>query len=147
MFKHALFVALLVLCFVLVVSAATPPACFLACVNEEDKVSDYKAVCSSASMQTCLDDRCSIGAIDAALTHYQAACKEVGYTVTIATPTPGAKKSKSPDGAPADDSSSSSTVSGSGATSTDASSGALHSFGITFMSLFATTVGISCMLL
>ncbi|KAI5837505.1 hypothetical protein DFP73DRAFT_567314 [Morchella snyderi] len=71
--------------FVYCATAEIPPACVLACVNEESAPSDIQAVCVSESAQTCLASRCG-GSRQKAVDYFQTTCKS--YEHEVAEPIP-----------------------------------------------------------
>jgi len=67
--------------------AVTPPACVLACINEEKNPTDLKAVCTSSDVSSCFDERCS-NYKDEAVQSFQNTCKENGYDTAISYSSP-----------------------------------------------------------
>ncbi|KAI5841300.1 hypothetical protein BZA05DRAFT_385281 [Tricharina praecox] len=84
MFKLKFLATLFIVGLATRVSSATPPACILACVNEEKSVSDIKAVCAAESAQECLADSCDSGDYSTARTYFENICKTGGYEVAKA---------------------------------------------------------------
>lgn len=87
MFRNTLFTIFLLIVsgFVYFAAAEIPPACVLACVNEENTPSDIQAVCASESAQTCLASRCG-GSRQKAVDYFQTTCKS--YDHEVAEPIP-----------------------------------------------------------
>ncbi|TGZ83224.1 hypothetical protein EX30DRAFT_150619 [Ascodesmis nigricans] len=83
MFKHALFFAFFALFAVFASATEAPPACVLACVNEETKHSDFKAVCNSKNMHPCLKAKCASADLEDAVSHFQTTCKAQGQTALL----------------------------------------------------------------
>jgi len=98
MFRLKFLATLLVVGLATRVLAATPPACVLACVNEQQSVSDFEAVCGAESAQECLADRCDSGEYSVAYDYFVNICKNGGYKVAkavSATPSGTAKAAAS----------------------------------------------------
>ncbi|KAI5809594.1 hypothetical protein DFH27DRAFT_152593 [Peziza echinospora] len=68
-------------------SAETPPACVLACVNEQTKVGDFTAICKTnvSAVVKCLDRACKKDLSTEALDHYKSTCQTAGINVVIPT--------------------------------------------------------------
>lgn len=94
MFKLYFLVTLLVVGLVCSVSATTPPACILACVNEQEKVSDLKTICGASSTQKCLAARCISGEFDTAVNYFKSICEGDGYDVAKSLPSATATASR-----------------------------------------------------
>jgi len=121
--KSTFFAALFVLLgFTLRFASATPPACVLACVNEQPEVHNYEEICKAnvADMASCLKSKCKEDFYDDAVTNYKASCKEANFNVVMptATPTPSTTKTSSS----STKTSSSTATPSSGSNSTDSSS-------------------------
>ncbi|RPB28560.1 hypothetical protein L211DRAFT_833530 [Terfezia boudieri ATCC MYA-4762] len=89
--RSTFFAALFVLLgFTFRFSSATPPACVLACVNEQEEVYNYEDVCKTnvADVAACLKKVCDSAMYDDAITSYKASCKEANYNVVIPTAIP-----------------------------------------------------------
>lgn len=69
---------------------ATPPACLLACVSQEEKnsqcsgLADLDCICTSLGedVEKCLDSICPNGEADTAKLAFESSCKEQGYEVS-----------------------------------------------------------------
>ncbi|KAF8418529.1 hypothetical protein EV426DRAFT_645273 [Tirmania nivea] len=95
--KSTFFAALFVLLgLTLRFASATPPACLLACVNEQKEVYNYEDICKSnvADVVGCLKKVCDSTMYDDAVTSYKASCKEANYNVVIPTTIPSSTSAK-----------------------------------------------------
>ncbi|KAF8533739.1 hypothetical protein BDD12DRAFT_863812 [Trichophaea hybrida] len=94
MFILKFLVTLLFIALVCSVSAATPPACVLACVNKQEKVSDLKTICVATSAQECLAAQCISGEFNTAVDYFKTICKGDGYEVAKSLPSATATVSR-----------------------------------------------------
>ncbi|KAI5819408.1 hypothetical protein BZA77DRAFT_303995, partial [Pyronema omphalodes] len=83
----------------------TPPACILACINEQEqqlghKIGDLASICPEPSAQQCLEKRCQNGEYSTAVDYFQKTCESNGYKVAVAdkttTKSPTASSSSAP---------------------------------------------------
>ncbi|CCX06978.1 hypothetical protein FPQ18DRAFT_158631 [Pyronema domesticum] len=70
----------------------TPPACILACINEQEqelghKIGDLASICPEPKAQQCLEKRCEKGEYSTASDYFQKTCESNGYKVAVADKT------------------------------------------------------------
>ncbi|PWW72437.1 hypothetical protein C7212DRAFT_336192 [Tuber magnatum] len=63
-------------------AAATPPACVLACLNEQGTLSDMEKLCGSDKIGACLTSKCGDNLKDAQ-DHFTNTCKANGHTASL----------------------------------------------------------------
>ncbi|PUU75043.1 hypothetical protein B9Z19DRAFT_374231 [Tuber borchii] len=85
MFYKPTVLTTLVLLFGLLIrssTAATPPACVLACLNEQGTLSDIEKLCGSDKIGACLSSKCG-DSLKQAQDHFTNTCKANGYTASL----------------------------------------------------------------